>query len=127
MVEAVQYSHSKKIAHRDLKPENFLLISENVKNLKLIDFGLAFRWEEKMKDEIKDNRVIGTPYYVCPEALRNKVYDQRCDIWSLGVILYIMVTGFPPFNGETERYILKSVRRGVYNVSGTAALIEGLN
>ena len=58
------------------------------------------------------------PYYVCPEAIRHKTYDHRCDIWSLGVILYIMVTASPPFNGSTDREILKAVRRGAYNLSG---------
>ena len=60
MVEAVKYCHSQKIAHRDLKPENFLLLSDTVHNLKLIDFGLAFRWEEDMKEEVKSSKMIGT-------------------------------------------------------------------
>lgn len=62
--------------------------------------------------------LLTQPYYVCPEAIRHKTYDHRCDIWALGVILYIMITGVPPFSGKDDREILRAVRRGAYNLSG---------
>ena len=60
------------------------------------------------------NRINGTPYYIAPEVL-NESYDEKCDIWSSGVILYILLCGYPPFNGESDTDIMKSVRKGVYD------------
>ena len=81
-------------------------------SLKLIDFGLAFKWKENMEQEIlkvQKNKLVGTvkfnliqAYYIAPEVIAGK-YDHRCDIWSLGVILYILVTGCPPFPGEDDK------------------------
>jgi calcium-dependent protein kinase len=93
--------HSQKVAHRDIKPENFLMSSKKTLELKLIDFGLSYEWKEDMRKELLSegrNKLIGTSYYIAPEVLRLD-YDQRCDIWSAGVILYILVTGCPPFDG----------------------------
>jgi mitogen-activated protein kinase-activated protein kinase 2 len=89
---AVRHLHSMNIAHRDLKPENLLLTSndENAK-IKLTDFGFA--------KEVNLGLVTPcyTPYYVAPEVLGNQQYDISCDIWSLGVIMYILCCGYPPF------------------------------
>ena len=93
--------HSQHIAHRDLKPENFLMDSKKTLDLKIIDFGLSYEWKENMRVELaaeKKNKLIGTSYYIAPEVLQLD-YDQRCDIWSVGVILYILVTAAPPFDG----------------------------
>lgn len=59
------------------------------------------------------NRINGTPYYIAPEVL-NESYDEKCDIWSCGVILYIFLCGYPPFNGESDTDIMKAVRKGHY-------------
>jgi calcium-dependent protein kinase len=59
-------------------------------------------------------KISGTPYYIAPEVL-NEVYDERCDIWSCGVILYILLCGYPPFNGDTDTDIMKAVKKGQYD------------
>lgn len=91
---AVKYLHDSNIAHRDLKPENLLYTSPNPNAiLKLTDFG--FSKETFVKDTLQTP--CYTPYYVAPEVLGPEKYDKSCDIWSLGVIMYILLCGFPPF------------------------------
>jgi calcium-dependent protein kinase len=112
---AVAYCHSQSIMHRDLKPENILLEfnSANDKqnfSIKLIDFGTSVIFKPKQKMSEK----TGTPYYIAPEILRKR-YDEKCDLWSCGVILYILLTGEPPFNGNNDKEILKSVEIGIYD------------
>jgi len=110
MLRAIFYMHSKWIAHRDLKPENFLLLEKDVplaKNtLKLIDFGISKRFEpgRPMKT------VAGTHYYIAPEVLQHR-YDEKCDVWSCGVMMYILLCGLPPFGGDTDSDILAAVTR----------------
>ena len=104
MVNTVRYMHSQKVAHRDLKLENFMMINTHSWDLMLIDFGLSFRWKENMQAEVskaENGKVIGTPYYISPEILAH-CYSEKCDIWSLGVILFMLVTGTPPFDGQTD-------------------------
>ncbi|XP_065080369.1 MAP kinase-activated protein kinase 2 [Ochlerotatus camptorhynchus] len=91
---AVKYLHDSNIAHRDLKPENLLYTSPHPNAiLKLTDFG--FSKETFVKDTLQTP--CYTPYYVAPEVLGPEKYDKSCDIWSLGVIMYILLCGFPPF------------------------------
>lgn len=73
-------------------------------DIMLIDFGLCYRWKSKMRNEIvkKEGSVIGTAYYMAPEIFTAK-YDQRCDIWSLGIILFMLVTGEPPVAGSSNQ------------------------
>lgn len=107
MMSAVAYLHSKHIAHRDLKPENFLFrVSHDFDSLKLIDFGLA----KAVSDTTRLTTKAGTCYYVSPETLKGN-YDERCDIWSLGVILFMMLAGYPPFDGDTDREIIDNVKQ----------------
>lgn len=90
---AVYYCHKNKIVHRDLKPENILYLNDSSDApLKIIDFGTSKTF---MPNEIM-NQKFGTPYYIAPEVLK-KHYDEKCDIWSCGVILYLMLSGKPPF------------------------------
>ncbi|KAK4478851.1 hypothetical protein RD792_014356 [Penstemon davidsonii] len=108
IVGVVETCHSLGVMHRDLKPENFLFVNEKEESpLKTIDFGLSvfFRPGETFTD------VVGSPYYVAPEVLR-KHYGQECDVWSAGVILYILLSGVPPFWDETEQGIFEQVLRG---------------
>jgi len=98
MVSAVYYVHRKNVAHCDLKPENFLFRHKGKDSpLCLIDFGMAkiVEWRKYY------HRMHGTPYYIAPEVLDGH-YNESCDMWSLGVILFIMLFGFPPFFDDKE-------------------------
>lgn len=108
MLSAVKHLHEHGIVHRDLKPENFLMsdTSEGAE-VKLIDFGLSKRFSNKEQLN-KMKTVVGTPYYVAPEVLKGS-YDMRCDVWSLGVILYVFLCGYPPFEGDNNKEIFKNV------------------
>ncbi|KAJ9685046.1 hypothetical protein PVL29_017181 [Vitis rotundifolia] len=108
IVGVVEACHSLGVMHRDLKPENFLLVNEEEDSLlKTIDFGLSvfFKPGEKFTD------VVGSPYYVAPEVLRKR-YGPEADVWSAGVILYILLSGVPPFWAETEQGIFEQVLHG---------------
>ncbi|KAL2636052.1 hypothetical protein R1flu_007531 [Riccia fluitans] len=108
IVGVVQACHSLGVMHRDLKPENFLLSNRHEDApLKATDFGLSvfFKPDEVFTD------VVGSPYYVAPEVLR-KHYGPEADVWSAGVILYILLSGVPPFWAETEQGIFEQVLRG---------------
>lgn len=106
LMSCINYCHSQGICHRDLKPENLLFLTPaDDSPLKVIDFGLS-----KIFDK-KDNKMttkVGTAYYVSPEVLQGN-YDQSCDIWSAGVILYIILTGDPPFNGANDNEIYRKI------------------
>eukprot|EP00923_Selenidium_pygospionis_P038206 GHVN01066753.1.p1 GENE.GHVN01066753.1~~GHVN01066753.1.p1 ORF type:complete len:436 (+),score=36.50 GHVN01066753.1:1403-2710(+) len=102
---AVSYCHSQGVAHRDLKPENFLFLNETPDSpLKLIDFGLARRFAHSRAMQTK----AGTPYYVAPQVLLGN-YGPECDVWSAGVIMYILLCGYPPFNAPSDRSIMEKV------------------
>ncbi|KAK9699274.1 hypothetical protein RND81_08G164300 [Saponaria officinalis] len=108
IVGVVEACHSLGVMHRDLKPENFLFVHHQEDSpLKTIDFGLSvfFRPGESFTD------VVGSPYYVAPEVLR-KFYGQECDVWSAGVIIYILLSGVPPFWDESEQGIFEQVLKG---------------
>jgi calcium-dependent protein kinase len=109
LLSAVNYIHSNSIVHRDLKPENILLDTKKQNIIKIIDWGTA-RFYEKNK---KMNRISGTPYYIAPEVLNEK-YDEKCDVWSCGVIMYILLCGYPPFNAETDQEILNKIKLGKF-------------
>jgi len=96
MIDGLEYCHKKKIAHRDLKPEN-LLMGDGF-NVKLVDFGFArFFRDASTGKEVQMKTALGTPGYAAPEILNRVKYDNSVDIFSLGVILFICIAGFPPF------------------------------
>ena len=108
LLSAIYYLHSNNIVHRDLKPENIMLLQkpENGNyHIKLIDFGTA----KIFKPGKKMNKFIGTSYYIAPEVLKEK-YDEKCDVWSCGIILYILLCGYPPFNGNTNVEIFHAIQ-----------------
>jgi calcium-dependent protein kinase len=110
ILSAIHYCHEKGIVHRDLKPENLLLESKKANSqLKIIDFGVSMKYKkgEKMHEK------YGTPYYIAPEVLQRN-YDEKCDVWSCGVILYILLCGYPPFNGPNDVEIMKAVKNGKF-------------
>jgi len=114
IMHALYYCHSFNICHRDLKPENFLYLNgADDSPLKVIDFGLS---KISQANNVMTTRA-GTPYYIAPEVLQGK-YDQSCDIWSAGVILYILLCGYPPFYGDSDRQILESVKKGKFAFDG---------
>ncbi|KAK8632612.1 hypothetical protein V6N13_073002 [Hibiscus sabdariffa] len=108
IVSVVEACHSMGVMHRDLKPENFLFVNEDEDSpLKVIDFGLSTFF--KPGDTLTD--VVGSPYYVAPEVLK-RCYGPEADVWSAGVIIYILLCGVPPFWGETEGEIFEEVLKG---------------
>lgn len=112
ILNAVSYMHDHCIVHRDIKPENILFDNKDIDSpIKIIDMGLA----RKHKDiEHPMTTIVGTPYYIAPEVLKKK-YDKSCDLWSVGVIAYILLCGYPPFNGKNTDQTHKLIVQGRYS------------
>jgi len=109
------YTHN--LIHRDIKPENIVVYRQNnaredLYDVKLIDFGISKIFNKSEKTN--DNKVRGSLNYIAPEVL-DRVYDEKCDIWSCGVILYILVIGKYPFNGKDKNDILNKIKHGSYS------------
>lgn len=124
ILSAVFYCHKNGIVHRDLKPENILFEDPNSFNsLKVIDFGTSRNFQNSKKMNQKFGTVsiasfdILQAYYIAPEVLK-KNYDEKCDIWSCGIILHILLCGYPPFRGKHEKEILEKVEIGYFSLSG---------
>jgi calcium-dependent protein kinase len=113
MFRAIYYMHEMHVCHRDLKPENFLFTTKDpieTTTLKVIDFGLARHFTQGQLLTTK----AGTPYYVAPQVLQGK-YDQSADLWSLGVIMYVVLCGYPPFYGDNDGEVLTKVKLGNFS------------
>ena len=119
LLKGIQHIHSFNIAHRDIKPEN-IMVTKDEKYIKIIDFGSSLdldgtdfeRKIAEMKKKEKKKRpeflhFVGTPNYMAPECVHNQYSDKRCDLWSLGCVLYDLITGFPPFLGASEYLIFQ--------------------
>lgn len=112
LLEAVKYMHDKQIVHRDLKLENMLLAKPNdINTIKIADFGLAKKYGHAALSTI-----CGTPQYVAPEVIKGGstpyTYGKECDLWSCGVILFILLGGYPPFYDESEPRLFRKIREG---------------
>jgi len=112
IVSAIEYLHKQNIAHRDLKPENLLVKSiEDDTEVKIADFGLS-----KIIDKDKMMQTAcGTPGYVAPEVLNAEGYDKEVDMWSVGVITYILLCGFPPFYSESVPEVFEQIMKAEYD------------
>ena len=115
ILEAVGYCHGLEppVVHRDLKPENFLFVTEaDDAAVKIIDFGLS-KYGPAGEDHMHTR--VGTPYYIAPEVLKGKQYSNKVDIWSIGVISYMLLSGKPPFAGREDSKIIAKVRKGDFS------------
>jgi len=110
LCEVLQAAHNHGILHRDLKPSNIMLVEASTpyEKVKILDFGLAelFRWAGSLAAQGAESALVGTPNYMSPEQIRNEPLDHRADLYSLGVIVYQMLTGRLPFVGETAIDVL---------------------
>ena len=117
LLSGLAYLHSNNIVHRDLKLENILIheieksktTGEDLFNIKIIDFGTARIFDKNNKPQ----SIVGSSYYIAPEVLRQK-YNKECDLWSVGVILYMFIVGHAPFDGCDDEEITSNIQRGVY-------------
>ncbi|GJQ09871.1 hypothetical protein GpartN1_g1662.t1 [Galdieria partita] len=116
MISSVAHCHSKHVVHRDLKPENFVFESRaHDAKLKLIDFGLA----AIMASPASTFRTIcGSPSYVAPEILYQKPYTYKVDVWSLGVIIYILLAGYAPFEAKDEKELFRRIKHDPVRMEG---------
>uniref|UniRef100_A0A7S3ND25 Calcium-dependent protein kinase 1 n=1 Tax=Euplotes harpa TaxID=151035 RepID=A0A7S3ND25_9SPIT len=115
LLSAINYCHKKSIVHRDLKPENMLLEQDkDLEKLKIVDFGTSLTFDP---DRALDEK-LGTAYYIAPEVIK-KSYNEKCDLWSCGVIMYILLSGEPPFNDPKadNEAIMKKVEKGKYDLT----------
>jgi len=113
VASAIQYLHESGIVHRDLKPEHFIYLnSSDDSPIKITDFGLA---KFQANSNVDMRTACGTPCYVAPEILAGEKYDNACDLWSLGVILYIFLSGSRPFYHENTNMLYKLIRAGDYD------------
>jgi len=128
IMSAVAYCHDKGIAHRDLKLENILFASEEPDSpIKIIDFGFSVLSENLSNSKVDDKdpdpkksgfkrmkSKVGTLYYISPEIIKGN-YDEKCDIWACGVILYILLGGYPPFNGPSDKEVYNLITQIKYD------------
>ena len=112
---AVNYCHKMHIVHRDLKPENILIVNKDENEypyIKVCDFGTSKIFDSGFAEK----KVVGSSYYIAPEVL-NRNYNEKCDIWSCGVIMYILLSQRPPFGGRDDYEIMETVKTGKYDLT----------
>lgn len=111
VVNAILYCHENGIVHRDIKSDNILFLQNDINSpVKLIDFGISVRFEKNTKLREK----TGTVLYIAPEVI-NGSYDEKCDIWSCGVLMYTMLSGLPPFYGTSRKEVMAKIKKGKFS------------
>jgi serine/threonine protein kinase len=116
LLSAIHHCHERRIAHRDIKPENLLIVQDIFQNkeiVKLADFGFA----TKAKNESCLVTQCGSPLYVSPEILHGTPYGTKTDLWSIGIMSYILLCGYPPFVGENSKDLFRVIKRGKFTFS----------
>mmetsp|Transcript_72359 Transcript_72359/g.203119 ORF Transcript_72359/g.203119 Transcript_72359/m.203119 type:complete len:391 (+) Transcript_72359:108-1280(+) len=116
IARTICYLHGEGVVHRDLKPDNFVFATKGPLEstaLKLIDFGLSRRFSP---GEVLTT-AVGTVLYVAPEVF-GQAYSPACDLWSFGVIVYVVLCGYPPFDGQTAKQVVKCIRKGSFSCDG---------
>jgi calcium-dependent protein kinase len=116
IISAVAYCHAKGICHRDLKPQNILFCDETPNSLlKIVDFGISKIYDPSLAslkgDNVKNKKMtthVGTKYFLSPEVIKGN-YTEKCDIWSLGIILYYLLSGYLPFIGENDNQVIQNI------------------
>ena len=114
ILSVVSYCHSNGIINRDLRPENILIDSYELHKVKGIELPFYyikvndFKSARTFKNSKNLNKKVGNPYYIAPEVLKRK-YNEKCDIWSCGIIMYMLLSGKPPFSGNTDKEVLEKV------------------
>lgn len=123
ILSVVYYCHSSNIVNRDLRPENILVESIDKKYINGIEIPLFniriadFKSARSFKKSKKLNKKVGNPYYIAPEVLKRR-YNEKCDLWSCGIIMYILLTGKPPFSGNSDKEVLDKVEAGTFEFFG---------
>jgi len=112
VARACQYMHKRGVIHRDFKPENLVFLDVENSQICVTDFGLA-KFVNLEGGALK--KAAGTPGYVAPEILHRREYDSQVDLWSIGVILYILLCGFPPFSHQSNKELYKLIKKGAYS------------
>ena len=117
ILSAINYCHKMNIIHRDLKPENILITNkdEDDKDLiyiKIADFGTAKIFKENQSEKL----LVGSPYYIAPEVI-DRNYNEKCDLWSCGVLLYIFLSTKVPFNGKNNKEIFENIKKGEFDIN----------
>ena len=107
IISAIKHLNDHGIVHRDLKPENILVSDKG--DIKIIDFGLAKKISSTSLTE-----TVGTPYYVAPEVIMSS-YSTECDMWSIGVLMYIMLSGYLPFTGSSPNEVFVKILKGQFS------------
>jgi serine/threonine protein kinase len=117
ILRGLNYMHKKNIAHRDIKPENILMQSKDIDNLdlKITDFGFAKCYDPS---EGGLTETLGSPLYMAPEIIKKLEYNCSVDIWALGVMTYIMLSGKPPFKGRSKDEVFVEITTKNINYSG---------